>query len=388
MAPDFLIIDNHNFQDYPFGGPLTFARNLMAVLGNRVALVGTTNDQADPVGCWFKKNIDGVEYDFFAYRRAQRSEKKPLLPNKMTDGSALLCRMRGVRSLGLRRIFVQTPDAMMAVSLFKWESICFRFTGVFNPVTHSKYVWGRPLGHLYERVLFRAVDKADCILATADDRAIDELVARSQGVLRKERLHKFPTRVHLNLFEGRTKAASRKVLGLPSDAPVFLYCARITWTKGWDLVLEAFAKVAEKNSKALLLFVGGGEDVDALKHKISDLGLSRQVKVFGRRSREDVVDFYVASDVYCVGSHIEGWSNSMLEALAAGCALVSTDISGAYDLIEDGQNGFVCTNRDPDRFGSLLGRALELSGATGLSSCKAEDYDAKNIYQDMSAVWN
>ncbi len=387
MNPKLLIIDNHNYIDYPFGGPLTFARNLMRLLGSRVALVGTTNDPRDPIGRWVKKNIDGVEYDYFAYRRAQRSEKKPLLPNKVTDGIALLCHMRGIRSLGVRRIFVQIPDAMMAVAPFRWESICFRFTGVFNPVAFSKYAWGRPLGRLYEQMLFRALNNVDCILATADDRAIGELVARSRGYLQRERLHKFPTRVDLGLFEGKSREESRKTLGIQQDVPLFLYCARITWTKGWDLALEGFKVVAQSRPDALLLFVGGGEDVPALEQKIEELSLSSQVKVYGRRSREEVVDFYMAADVYCVASYIEGWSNSMLEALAAGCAVVSTDVSGAYDLIEDNSNGFVLDNRDSDRFGEAMLDSLGLQSAVSISREKSKLCSLETLLPDLKTAW-
>jgi glycosyltransferase involved in cell wall biosynthesis len=387
MKPDFLIVDNHNFIDYPFGGPLTFARNLMKVFGNCVGLVGTTNDKKDPIGKWFQKDIDGTCYYFFASRLSQRSEKKPLLPNKITDFIALKRHMLKIRSLGVRRIFVQTPDAMLAVAPYDWNSICFRFTGVFNPVQFSKYSWAKPLSGVYEQRVFKAVNQADCILATADDVAIEELVGRSRGLLVRERLYKFPTRVNLEPFQQYGKGHARAELGLPPEGPVFLYCARISWTKGWDLIVEAFRGVVEKHGDAVLLMVGGGEDVPKVQEMIAEYGLAGNVQIYGRQSREEVVRFYMASDVFCVGSYIEGWSNSMLEALAASCAIVTTEVSGAHDLVDVGENGFVCTERDASLFGEYLNSALELPRAGEISRTKANIYDAANLRRDLGAVW-
>jgi hypothetical protein len=60
-----LIIDFCNYQDYPIGGYLSFAKILMETFGNDLALVGITTQISDPVGKWFKKVINGFNYDFF-----------------------------------------------------------------------------------------------------------------------------------------------------------------------------------------------------------------------------------------------------------------------------------------------------------------------------------
>jgi glycosyltransferase involved in cell wall biosynthesis len=78
----------------------------------------------------------------------------------------------------------------------------------------------------------------------------------------------------------------------------------------------------------------------------------------------------------------------MLEALAAGCAIVATEVSGAYDLVDTGENGFVCTERDAARYGEYLNHALELPLAEKNSRTKASLYDAANLHRDLSAVWH
>ena len=54
-----LIIEFTNYEDYPIGGYLSFARSLMKSFGNSLAIAGITTSNEDPVGIWFKKEIDG-----------------------------------------------------------------------------------------------------------------------------------------------------------------------------------------------------------------------------------------------------------------------------------------------------------------------------------------
>ena len=59
-----LIIDFCNYEDYPMGGYLSFAKNLMTSFGNAFALAGITTEKTDPIGKWFIKIIEGIKFDF------------------------------------------------------------------------------------------------------------------------------------------------------------------------------------------------------------------------------------------------------------------------------------------------------------------------------------
>ena len=57
-----LLIDFANYEDFPIGGYITFARNMMSSFGSDLALAGITTSRKDPIGRWFKKNIDGIAF--------------------------------------------------------------------------------------------------------------------------------------------------------------------------------------------------------------------------------------------------------------------------------------------------------------------------------------
>jgi glycosyltransferase involved in cell wall biosynthesis len=77
----------------------------------------------------------------------------------------------------------------------------------------------------------------------------------------------------------------------------------------------------------------------------------------------EVRDIVNCADLCVVGSTFEGFSCAMVEQIACGKPLVSTDVSGASEIIEDGVNGFIVKNRDPAEFALYMSKALNLQGA-------------------------
>ena len=78
---------------------------------------------------------------------------------------------------------------------------------------------------------------------------------------------------------------------------------------------------------------------------------------------------------------------AMLETLECGKPIVSTNVSGAKDMIRQGQNGFVVEKRDPAEFAKGMGDALKLQGSQQISLGIAENYALKNLARDLGALW-
>ena len=76
----------------------------------------------------------------------------------------------------------------------------------------------------------------------------------------------------------------------------------------------------------------------------------------------------------------------MLEALATGTAMVSTAVSGAGDMIHNGENGFVIESRNPDDFAGAIQSALELPDVEQTSREIVQDYTVETIVDDFSKV--
>jgi glycosyltransferase involved in cell wall biosynthesis len=137
---------------------------------------------------------------------------------------------------------------------------------------------------------------------------------------------------------------------------VVLYIGRLIGRKGLGYLIEGFSKIGDKSS--VLMIVGGGDfyklgekSIEGkLKRKVKEKGL-KNVIFTGEVSHEETAAYYSLADVFVYPSITENisepWGLALNEAMQFGLPLVSTDAVGAaYDLIEDGQNGFVVPEKN------------------------------------------
>jgi len=85
-----------------------------------------------------------------------------------------------------------------------------------------------------------------------------------------------------------------------------------------------------------------------------------------------------------MGSHIEGWPTSMVEALACGKNIISTNVSGAKDMIYEKKNGFIVFERDPILYAKAMENGLELNNPNTFSLQKAKQYASSNLNFDFN----
>jgi glycosyltransferase involved in cell wall biosynthesis len=139
--------------------------------------------------------------------------------------------------------------------------------------------------------------------------------------------------------------------------------------------------------EARLYFAGDGEDRPRLEKRIAELNLGAQVKVTGFLKPSEIVSYINAADAAVFGSFVEGWSVSMLEALACGKAIVSTGVSGTESMVMPGENGFVVNSRDPVKFAEAMRRAVRLPDAARVSASIARDFDLTRMGERLGRLW-
>jgi glycosyltransferase involved in cell wall biosynthesis len=384
--PDVLLMEGSDFETFPAGGQLTMARCLMKLYGNRLALVGITRGR-EPVGRWTRKKIDGVSYWFFPVSRREPSARRPLIPARLEFYRGLRRHRAGVLSLKCKAAFLQAPEALLAVQRWDWDSLCFWFAGVESPLKVSRYPIPGPLRRWFDRALFSALDQVDVILAAAGERAINTLVLRSKGSLARERVTQLPTCVDTTEFHPRCSAEARAELGIPQNCTVFVNNGRIGRLKGWELLMDAFEQFHRVDHSAMLCFAGDGEDRPLLEERIRERNLESSVRITGFLKPAQIASYLNAADVAVFGSFVEGWSVSMLEALACGKPIVTTDVSGTDAMIVEGQNGFVLDHRDPLRFAQAMQSALALPGADRVSTSIADRFSLTQLGVRLGALW-
>lgn len=380
-----LLIENCDFRGFPPGGQTTFARQLVRAFGDRLALVGVATD-GEPVGEWIELEVEGRRLPFLAVGRLRASPGRPLVPARLRFWLRLRRHRRKILAVGARHAIALAPETMIAVRDWGLE-VCYHLSGVENPLRASRYPWARPFARWFDALHLASASRAALLLAHADLPAIHALAERSRGRLDPARLHCFPTCVDPDLFRPLPKLEARQELGLPSGEPVFVVVGRLSRAKGWDLVLQAMARFRERRGRGVLVFVGDGEDRDELGRLAARLGLDGAVRITGFQTREAVARWLSAADAVLFGSRAEGWSNAMLEALAAGKPIVSTAVSGAAELIRHGVNGFVVGERDPELFAWAMEKALKLPRATRASLEVAERYSLGRMAAAHRQLW-
>ena len=174
-----------------------------------------------------------------------------------------------------------------------------------------------------------------------------------------------PGRVHL-LYNGvdsarflpGDRAAARRALALPADAPLVLYVGNLKPAKGCVDLLEAFPAVLAHHPRARLAFVGSGAAGATLGRRAQQLGISDQVLLAGARAHVQLPIWMQAADVLSLPSHNEGVPNVVLEAMACGLPVVATRVGGIPEVLP-GHAGILVPAHDHQALGRALADALQ-----------------------------
>lgn len=129
---------------------------------------------------------------------------------------------------------------------------------------------------------------------------------------------------------------ARAALGIAPDVPIVLFCSRIDSQKRPVDAVRIFAEVADRNPAAVLVFVGRGELEQAVAEEAARLGIADRVRMVGYQT--NVPDWLAAATVWLLPTERENFSVAVLEALAAGCAVLSTPCPGNDEVLVDGAN--------------------------------------------------
>jgi glycosyltransferase involved in cell wall biosynthesis len=191
--------------------------------------------------------------------------------------------------------------------------------------------------------------RVDRYIAVSDDIA-RELSGRFGWPARKITVVR--NAVDVERFERPPSADLRAELSGGRDLPIVLTCARLGDQKGHPVLFRAAAEVPE----ATFVLAGDGPLRGELEAEAARLGLGERVVFLGRRT--DIPDLLAACDVFALPSLFEGTSLAVLEAMAAGRAVVSSSIGGTDELIEDGVSGLLVPPGDAAALGGAIQRLL------------------------------
>jgi glycosyltransferase involved in cell wall biosynthesis/peptidoglycan/xylan/chitin deacetylase (PgdA/CDA1 family) len=119
-----------------------------------------------------------------------------------------------------------------------------------------------------------------------------------------------------------------------------------------DVLVRSIPRILEGYPDAQLTLAGDGTCRDALTTLVQELGIADHVRFLGHR--DDVPALLAEADVFVLPSRSEAFPNSIMEAMAAGVAVVASDVGGIPELVRDGQTGTLVPAGDVEALSSAL----------------------------------
>jgi len=190
----------------------------------------------------------------------------------------------------------------------------------------------------------------------------------------------------------------KKKLSEFKNKKVILYVGRLIKRKGIDYLIKAFSKVKDKNT--LLVLVGGGDfyqlgaksEEAKLKKLVQDLGIEKKVIFTGEVSPKRTQKYYQSADLFVLPSITldvgEAWGHVVEEAMSFGLPVIATDAVGsAYDLIENGKNGFVVKEKNISELKKAIKKIIsnkklrEKMGKESLKIIKQDKFSFESILE-------
>lgn len=184
--------------------------------------------------------------------------------------------------------------------------------------------------------------KAD-VIATVNRE--DYQMAKTLHVSRVEYIHGIGINTERLTLE-KNKNDIRQELGLKRDEFIVLSVGELNKNKNQQVIIKALSILKDKTIHYLLC--GKGDQLDKLQALSRELELEKNVHFLGYR--KDVVDICSQADIFVMPSHREGLPVASLEAMYCGLPLVTSNIRGLVDVMENGVSGCLCDPDDTEAF--------------------------------------
>jgi glycosyltransferase involved in cell wall biosynthesis len=185
------------------------------------------------------------------------------------------------------------------------------------------------------------------------------------------------------VFQPLDKAAARRALGVPEDALALVTVGGLVERKGFHRVIDLLPALRRKYPTLCYLVVGGagpeGDWSGRLRRQVAELRLEDAVRFLGAMPSAALKEPLSAADVSVLATSNEGWANVILEAMACGLPVVTTDVGGNREVVCRDELGSVVPFGEPEALREALDRALstDWDRAAIIDYAKANGWDGR-----------
>jgi glycosyltransferase involved in cell wall biosynthesis len=237
------------------------------------------------------------------------------------------------------------PDVIVSLISYMNVLVLVSSAGLRIPVVVSERTDPRmaPLGRVWEALRRLTYRHADALVVQTQS------VARwARGLVAAERVVVLPNPIIESCFQVERRAAgggrARRVVAM----------GRLSREKGFDVLIDAFDRAASRRPEWTLMIAGEGKLGPALRAQADRTSCADRIQLAGLIARPH--ELLADTEVFAMSSHFEGFPNALLEGMACGCAVVSTDCpSGPAEIVTSGVDGLLVAPHDA----AALAQALE-----------------------------
>jgi glycosyltransferase involved in cell wall biosynthesis len=196
---------------------------------------------------------------------------------------------------------------------------------------------------------------------------VDGIIAPSQDVRDRTKAEWGLPKRPITVIGNPVSFGSDAPLAALAPEPRLLFVGRFDWIKGGDLVIETFARVAAAHPTCRFSFVGPdigikqqGDSLLTLASAVARLpdAIRTRIDLIGPRSRDEVAALRERHPITLIASRYETFGLALIEAMAAGSAVVSTRVGGCAEIVTDGKTGLLVPPEDPEALAAACLRLL------------------------------
>lgn len=191
---------------------------------------------------------------------------------------------------------------------------------------------------------------------------------------RKDRCHVIHNPINLDWVNANKNADHAPAL--PSERPYIVSVGRLVPQKGYPDLIKAYSLIADQIKEDLII-LGEGPLEQSLKSQITDAGLADRIHLLGYTTNP--FPFYAKAQAFVLASHWEGFGNVIVEALACGAPVISTNCPGGPKDILTAGSGTLVPVENPEEMAKAIQTVLAAPRDSETYIARANDFDLATI---------
>ncbi len=145
----------------------------------------------------------------------------------------------------------------------------------------------------------------------------------------------------------------------PNNPPHLIVCRNLEKIYGNEIVIEAFSLLLDDYPGARLTIAGEGPEKNNLEKLVAQYGIKSRVCFTGRLDVSGMVEIYKTADIMVNASRVDNMPNVLLESMAMGVPIVTTDAGGIPFVVENEKTALLVPVDDPERMANAIKRLLK-----------------------------